>query len=64
MLSLNIVEQILSVLGCLLVGIVQSVPVYLAVLLACLPVVYGVVPVFPGIHVVAGLVVAPYIVVG
>ena len=63
-LSLNIVEQILSVLGCLLVGIVQAVPVNLSVLLACLPVVYGVVPVFPGIHVVAALVVAPYIVVG
>ena len=36
----------LSVLSCLLVGIVQAVPVNLSVLLACLPVVYGVVPVF------------------
>ena len=64
MLSLQVVHGLLSVLGSLLVGVVESVPVYLAVLLACLPVVHGVVPAIPVVDVVSVLEVAPHVVVG
>ena len=64
MLSLQVIHGLLSVLGSLLVGVVEAVPVYLAVLLASLPVVHGVVPAIPVVGVVSVLEVAPHVVVG